>query len=183
MLKRPLQCSCQTQLNVQIRIFKRDHCSVHIKRNFRPWNEFNLYTHTLISFYTCVPKITKNHVMYGSWDTEWDRIFFHFGSFFALLPLNNMENQNFENKKKKCLEMSSFYIWVPKITIIWCVLPEIWNVTDKIIGQFGPLIINYSFIIKMATKMKHGMWWLLDYLVNFYFIYFFSSAMTYTSVL
>ena len=42
---------------------------------------------------------------------------------------------------------------------------------------------NYSFIIKMATKMKHGMWWLLDYLVNFYFIYFFSSAMTYTSVL
>ena len=30
MLKRPLQCSCQTQLNVQIQTFKRDHCSVHI---------------------------------------------------------------------------------------------------------------------------------------------------------
>ena len=25
MLKRPLHCSCQTQLNVQIRTFKRDH--------------------------------------------------------------------------------------------------------------------------------------------------------------
>ena len=30
MLKRSLQCSYQTQLNVQIRIFKRDHCMVHI---------------------------------------------------------------------------------------------------------------------------------------------------------
>ena len=38
MLTRPLQCSCQIQLNVQIRIFKRDHCSVYIKRNIRPWN-------------------------------------------------------------------------------------------------------------------------------------------------
>ena len=40
MLKRPLQCSCQTQLNVQIWTFKRDHCSVHIKSNIRPWNDF-----------------------------------------------------------------------------------------------------------------------------------------------
>ena len=38
MSTRPLQCSCQIQLNVQIRIFKRDHCSVYIKRNIRPWN-------------------------------------------------------------------------------------------------------------------------------------------------
>ena len=30
MLKRLLQCLCQTQLNAQIRIFKRDHCSFHI---------------------------------------------------------------------------------------------------------------------------------------------------------
>ena len=31
MLIRPLQCSCQTQLNVQIRTFKRDYCSAHIE--------------------------------------------------------------------------------------------------------------------------------------------------------
>ena len=109
--------------------------------------------------------------------------FFILGHFLPFYLLTTWKIKILKIKKKKCLEMSSFYIWVPKITIIWCVLPEIWNVTDKIIGQFGPLIINYSFIIKMATKMKHGMWWLLDYLVNFYFIYFFSSAMTYTSVL
>ena len=36
MLKRPLQCSCQTKLNVQIQTCKRDHCSAHIKCNVRP---------------------------------------------------------------------------------------------------------------------------------------------------
>ena len=35
MLKRPLQRSFQTQFNAQIQTFKRDHCSVHIKRNIR----------------------------------------------------------------------------------------------------------------------------------------------------
>ena len=29
-----------------------------------------------------------------------DRIFSHFGPFFALLPHNNPKNQNFENMKK-----------------------------------------------------------------------------------
>ena len=46
-----------------------------------------------------------NHMMYGSWDMEiWsamDRIFCHFGPFFALLPPNNLKNPNFENMKKK----------------------------------------------------------------------------------
>ena len=33
---------------------------------------------------------TKNHndMRYSAWDTEWDRIFGHFGPFFALLPKN-----------------------------------------------------------------------------------------------
>ena len=29
-----------------------------------------------------------------------DRIFYHFGQFFALLPPENLKNQNFEKKKK-----------------------------------------------------------------------------------
>ena len=37
-----------------------------------------------------------NHMRYSSWDTKWDRIFCHFESFFALMPPNNLENQNFE---------------------------------------------------------------------------------------
>ena len=41
---------------------------------------------------------------YGDMDMEiWsatDRIFCHFGLFFALLPPNNLKNQNFEKMKK-----------------------------------------------------------------------------------
>ena len=34
--------------------------------------------------------------------------------------------------------MSSFYTCVPKITILWCMLPEIWSATDTLLCQFGP---------------------------------------------
>ena len=35
------------------------------------------------------------------------------------------------------MEISSFYTWGPKITIIWCRLPEIWNTADIIFRYFG----------------------------------------------
>ena len=52
------------------------------------------------------------------WSTT-DRILSYFGPFFVLLhrlPLNNPKNQNFEKnekKKKKHLEISSFYTSAP----------------------------------------------------------------------
>ena len=50
----------------------------------------------------------------------------------APTPLNSPKNQNFEKmkKKKKSLEISSFYICVPKIMFRWCTVPEIWCMTD-----------------------------------------------------
>ena len=48
----------------------------------------------------------------------------NFTSFFALYPPKNLKNQNFE-KWKNLLEILSFYIFAPKITIIWCMVPEI----------------------------------------------------------
>ena len=60
----------------------------------------------------CFCIINDNHMMYGSWDIEHDRIFSHFGPLFALYPLppssNNPENQ------------------------IWYMVPEIWSSTDRI---------------------------------------------------
>ena len=41
-----------------------------------------------------------------------NRIFCHFGEFFALLPPNNLENQNFEKKNEKILEILSLYTCV-----------------------------------------------------------------------
>ena len=47
--------------------------------------------------------IHDNHIMNGSRDwSVTDRIFCHFGPFFALLPPNNLKNQNFEKMKKIC---------------------------------------------------------------------------------
>ena len=50
------------------------------------------------------------------------------------LPFYSLTNRKIKisNKWKNHLEMSSFYICVPKITIIWCMLPEIWSATDII---------------------------------------------------
>ena len=54
-------------------------------------------------------------MIYGSWDTEWDRQTFcvilgHFLPFYH--PANNPKNQNFEKKWKKCLEIFSFYTYM-----------------------------------------------------------------------
>ena len=56
-------------------------------------------------------------------------------SFFALLPPTNPKNQDF-NKWKNLLEISSFYTCVSKITIIWCMVPEIWSVTDRMFCHY-----------------------------------------------
>ena len=54
----------------------------------------------------------------------------HFGLFFALLPLYQPKKLKFSKKLKKCLEIASFYIHLPKIMIRWCTVPEIWWATD-----------------------------------------------------
>ena len=76
-----------------------------------------------------------------------NRIFFfildHILSFY--LP-NNPENQNFEKmkkKKKKHLEISSFYIRMPKIMIICYTFPAIWHITDVTVFHFGLFLPFY----------------------------------------
>ena len=88
--------------------------------------------HIILHMYT----INGNHIMYGSWDmhSATDRTFCHFGPFFTnLLPPpispNNPQNKNFD-KIKKLLEILSFYTYVPKIMITWCMVPEIWCAMD-----------------------------------------------------
>ena len=52
----------------------------------------------IITLHMCT--INDNHTMYGSWDMEHvtDRISFHFGPFFALLPPNNLKNQKHDKQ-------------------------------------------------------------------------------------
>ena len=79
-----------------------------------------------------------NHMRYSSWDTEWDRQFLSFWAIF--FPFNPLTTHLIKilKKWKNHLEMSSFYIYVPKITIIWCMLAEIWKATDIFFCHFGP---------------------------------------------
>ena len=57
--------------------------------------------------------------------------FFILGNFLPFYPPNRPKKQNFKKKKKKnFLEISSFYTSVPKFTIRWCTVPQIWCVTD-----------------------------------------------------
>ena len=56
----------------------------------------------ILSFYTCVPKMTII-MMYGYWDIEQDRQnSLSFWTIFCpfIYPLKNLKNQNFEKKKK-----------------------------------------------------------------------------------
>ena len=46
-------------------------------------------------------------------------------------------------KKKKCLEISSVYICVPQMTIIWCMVPEAWSTTDRLFCHFGLFLLFY----------------------------------------
>ena len=78
------------------------------------------------SFYTCAPKTTIIWGKVPEIQSETDIIFCNFGYFLSFDPIpspDNFNNQNFKNTKKAS-GTSSFYTCVPKITIIWCMLPE-----------------------------------------------------------
>ena len=86
-----------------------------------------------------------------------DVVIFNFGLFFALSPpLTLPKNENFK-KMKKNLEISSFYISLPKIMIIWNTVPEIWHMTDVIIFHFGLFFaLLQSKKIKISKKWKNS---------------------------
>ena len=70
----------------------------------------------------------------------------NFGPFFGLLLPSPLKSWKIKNLKiwKKHLETSSFYTSVPKLTIIWCMLPEIWRATDIIFCHFGPIFEGFE---------------------------------------
>ena len=89
----------------------------------------------ILSFYKSG---TKNHdyMLYCSWDMAHDRSIFLF-SFSAIFcpstPLTPQTMKISKKKKKKGLEITSFYTRVPKIMIICYTVPKIWHKTNVIV--------------------------------------------------
>ena len=81
-------------------------------------------------------------------------VIFHFGPFFALLPL--LEKWKFQKNEKKSLEISSFYTSVPKLMIICYTVPEIWHVMDVIlIFHFGLFFFFLLFYPHNSPKNQN----------------------------
>ena len=54
----------------------------------------------ILSFHSCIPKMTFIWCMVPEMLRAMDRIFCHFGPFFFLYPLNNLQNPDFEKMKQ-----------------------------------------------------------------------------------
>ena len=48
-------------------------------------------------------------------------------------------------KWKKHMEALSFYTSAPQMKITWCMVPEIWSMTDRIFCHFGPFFAPFAF--------------------------------------
>ena len=88
--------------------------------------------------FTCVYHKWQSYdvsfLRYGAW---WAEFFVILGQYLPFYPTNNPENQNFE-KWKKHPEILSSYTFVTHMTIIYCMVPKIWNMTDSFFCHFGP---------------------------------------------
>ena len=101
-----------------------------------------------------------NHMRYGFWDMECDRHNFlpYWAIFCSFTPLLTLLIKIWK-KSKKFLVILSFYTCVPQMMIIWCMVPEIWSVTDRyfltfwgIFCPFTPLSIRKIKILKTQKK-------------------------------
>ena len=64
------------------------------------------------------------------------------GHFFALLSPKKPQNQDFK-KWKNFLKIPSFYTYVPEITLIWCMVSEIWSAKDRIFCHYGLFFLPF----------------------------------------
>ena len=105
-------------------------------------------------FYTCVPKTTIIQGKVPEIRSETDRIFCHFGPPFC--SFTHLTNQKIKilQKIKKVPEMSSFYTGGTKILLIWCMLPEVWSVTDIFFCHFGPFLALFHHYWPQKLKFE-----------------------------
>ena len=91
----------------------------------------------ILSFYTCVPKTSIIWGTVPKIQSETQN-FLSFWAIFTLLHYQSRKSKFWKNKKSIWRCCHFLYTCIPKITITWCMLPEIWSVRDIIFCHFGP---------------------------------------------
>ena len=84
-------------------------------------------------------------INYGNLHKMFRQVLRDLHSTFYTRPLTTRKIKTLK-KRKNYLEMSSFYKCLPKTTITWCMLPEIWSATNIIfchLGTFFDLLPYY----------------------------------------
>ena len=110
-----------------------------------------IFARDIIILHLCIKN--HDHMRYSSWDMKWDRIF---------CPFIQLLTQKIKiwKKCKKYLGIFWFYICVPQMTIIWCMVSEIWSTTDIIffiLGYFCPFTPLTTQKRKILKKWKKRM--------------------------
>ena len=130
----------------------------------------------ILLFYTCIIILNLDDMIYSSWDIEcdglklvimghflpfytlWseaDWIFYHFGPFSPFYPpppLTTQKIKILKKWKKASRDTIIQYTWcVPKIMIIWCMLPEIWSVTHNFLSFWA---ILFPFVSLKTLKIE-----------------------------
>ena len=134
----------QKQLNF---LLYRQSGEIQEKRILKKWKILL----EISSFYMC----TKNHnnLMYSSWDTEWDgQNFLSFSAiFWPFYPPKQPGKSKFWKNEKSTWRCHHFTC-VPKMTILWCMILEIWSATDSIFCHLGPFFAPFFALTTQKIK-------------------------------
>ena len=96
------------------------------------------------SFSTYMYIINEHHMIYGFWNVRCNRE--KFLSFWVnFCPFGLLTTQKIKILKlKKSPGILSFYTFVPYMTIIWCMFPEIWSVKDRMFLTFWTIFCPFT---------------------------------------
>ena len=110
----------------------------------------------ILLVYTSVSKMKSSCMVPEIWSMT-DRMFVILGHILHFYYTSNLKIKVFKKLKKlkkKHLEILSFYICVPLMTIIWCMVPEIWSVTDIIFCHFE----SFFALLPLQKPKKSKPW-------------------------